>query len=120
MLPSLRQHCFGEVPSEAVGSKREASRAAAHPFSPFWRWTRAFASWLFANRPDHEWNRPLVGDPYQLSPIGFGLVFQILAASPNVPRVLDLTAFSCNQLAPRVPLSPAKIRRCRRAFRGAW
>ena len=29
----------------------------------------------------------LVGDPYQLPPIGFGLVFQVLAASPNVPRV---------------------------------
>jgi exodeoxyribonuclease V alpha subunit len=29
----------------------------------------------------------LVGDPYQLPPIGFGLVFQILANSPNVPRV---------------------------------
>jgi exodeoxyribonuclease V alpha subunit len=29
----------------------------------------------------------LVGDPYQLPPIGFGLVFQVLVASPNVPRV---------------------------------
>jgi exodeoxyribonuclease V alpha subunit len=29
----------------------------------------------------------LVGDPYQLPPIGFGLVFQILATSPNIPRV---------------------------------
>jgi exodeoxyribonuclease V alpha subunit len=29
----------------------------------------------------------LVGDPYQLPPIGFGLVFQVLAASPNVPKV---------------------------------
>jgi exodeoxyribonuclease V alpha subunit len=29
----------------------------------------------------------LVGDPYQLPPIGFGLVFQVLATSPNVPRV---------------------------------
>jgi exodeoxyribonuclease V alpha subunit len=29
----------------------------------------------------------LVGDPYQPPPIGFGLVFQVLAASPNVPRV---------------------------------
>jgi exodeoxyribonuclease V alpha subunit len=29
----------------------------------------------------------LVGDPYQLPPIGFGLVFQILTSSPNVPRV---------------------------------
>jgi len=29
----------------------------------------------------------LVGDPYQLPPIGFGLVFQVLAASPNIPRV---------------------------------
>jgi exodeoxyribonuclease V alpha subunit len=28
----------------------------------------------------------LVGDPYQLPPIGFGLVFQVLAASPNIPR----------------------------------
>jgi exodeoxyribonuclease V alpha subunit len=27
-----------------------------------------------------------VGDPYQLPPIGFGLVFHILARSPNVPR----------------------------------
>ena len=29
----------------------------------------------------------LVGDPYQLPPIGFGLIFHVLAASPNVPRV---------------------------------
>jgi exodeoxyribonuclease V alpha subunit len=29
----------------------------------------------------------LVGDPYQLPPIGFGLIFQVLAASPNTPRV---------------------------------
>jgi exodeoxyribonuclease V alpha subunit len=29
----------------------------------------------------------LVGDPYQLPPIGFGLVFQVLATSPNIPRV---------------------------------
>jgi exodeoxyribonuclease V alpha subunit len=29
----------------------------------------------------------LVGDPYQLPPIGFGLVFQVLAASSNIPRV---------------------------------
>jgi exodeoxyribonuclease V alpha subunit len=29
----------------------------------------------------------LVGDPYQLPPIGFGLVFSILATSPNTPRV---------------------------------
>ena len=29
----------------------------------------------------------LVGDPYQLPPIGFGLVFHVLAASPSVPRV---------------------------------
>ena len=29
----------------------------------------------------------LVGDPYQLPPIGFGLIFQVLAASPKIPRV---------------------------------
>jgi exodeoxyribonuclease V alpha subunit len=29
----------------------------------------------------------LVGDPYQLPPIGFGLVFNVLVSSPNVPRV---------------------------------
>ena len=29
----------------------------------------------------------LVGDPYQLPPIGFGLIFHVLAASPSVPRV---------------------------------
>lgn len=29
----------------------------------------------------------LVGDPYQLPPISFGLVFHILAASQNIPRV---------------------------------
>jgi exodeoxyribonuclease V alpha subunit len=29
----------------------------------------------------------LVGDPYQLPPIGFGLVFQVLAGSPSIPRV---------------------------------
>ncbi len=29
----------------------------------------------------------LVGDPYQLPPIGFGLVFQVLVASPNIPKI---------------------------------
>jgi exodeoxyribonuclease V alpha subunit len=29
----------------------------------------------------------LVGDLYQLPPIGFGLVFQVLASNPNIPRV---------------------------------
>jgi exodeoxyribonuclease V alpha subunit len=29
----------------------------------------------------------LVGDPYQLPPIGFGLIFHVLAVSPSVPRV---------------------------------
>ena len=29
----------------------------------------------------------LVGDPYQLPPIGFGLVFHVLAASPHIPKV---------------------------------
>jgi len=29
----------------------------------------------------------LVGDPYQLPPIGFGLVFHVLAASRTVPRI---------------------------------
>jgi exodeoxyribonuclease V alpha subunit len=29
----------------------------------------------------------LVGDPYQLPPIGFGLVFQVLAPSPRIPKV---------------------------------
>jgi exodeoxyribonuclease V alpha subunit len=29
----------------------------------------------------------LVGDPYQLPPIGFGLVFQVLAASLKIPRI---------------------------------
>jgi exodeoxyribonuclease V alpha subunit len=29
----------------------------------------------------------MVGDPCQLPPIGFGLIFQVLAASPNIPRV---------------------------------
>lgn len=29
----------------------------------------------------------LVGDPYQLPPIGFGLIFHVLARSPNVPNV---------------------------------
>ena len=29
----------------------------------------------------------LVGDPYQLPPIGFRLVFQVLAASPNIPKI---------------------------------
>ena len=28
----------------------------------------------------------LVGDPYQLPPIGFGLVFHVLADSPNIPE----------------------------------
>ena len=30
----------------------------------------------------------LVGDPYQLPPIGFGLVFQVLAASLPIPKVV--------------------------------
>jgi exodeoxyribonuclease V alpha subunit len=29
----------------------------------------------------------LVGDPYQLPPIGFGLVFQVLVARPHIPKV---------------------------------
>ncbi|MGA2077303.1 MAG: AAA family ATPase [Terriglobia bacterium] len=29
----------------------------------------------------------LVGDPYQLPPIGFGLVFPVLATSPSIPKV---------------------------------
>ncbi len=29
----------------------------------------------------------LVGDPYQLPPIGFGLVFQVLIASPSIPKI---------------------------------
>ena len=36
LLPALRQHCFGEVLSEAVGSKREVGRVAAHRINLSW------------------------------------------------------------------------------------
>jgi exodeoxyribonuclease V alpha subunit len=51
----------------------------------------------------------LVGDPYQLPPIGFGLVFQILAVSPNVPRV-ELTQVHRQAESTGIPQTAFEIR----------
>jgi exodeoxyribonuclease V alpha subunit len=68
----------------------------------------------------------LVGDPYQLPPIGFGLVFQVLAVSPNVPKVelveVHRQARSsgipqiAREIRPRYCAVPVSVRRavCRR------
>ncbi|MBK3735255.1 AAA family ATPase [Azospirillum brasilense] len=51
----------------------------------------------------------LVGDPYQLPPIGFGLFFHIIAASPNVPRV-ELTRIHRQTEDTGIPTTAAAIR----------
>lgn len=51
----------------------------------------------------------LVGDPYQLPPIGFGLFFHILAGSPAVPRV-ELTRVHRQAEATGIPAVAAAIR----------
>jgi exodeoxyribonuclease V alpha subunit len=51
----------------------------------------------------------LVGDPYQLPPIGFGLVFQILAASPHIPKVELVEVHRQTQLT-GIPLIASDIR----------
>jgi exodeoxyribonuclease V alpha subunit len=51
----------------------------------------------------------LVGDPYQLPPIGFGLVFQVLAASPNIPRV-ELTEVHRQTRSSGIPQIASEIR----------
>jgi exodeoxyribonuclease V alpha subunit len=51
-----------------------------------------------------------VGDPYQLPPIGFGLVFHVLAASQSVPRV-ELTQIHRQAQSSGVPQIAYDIRR---------
>lgn len=50
-----------------------------------------------------------VGDPYQLPPIGFGLVFQILVASSKVPRV-ELTKVHRQAQSTGIPQIAFEIR----------
>ncbi len=52
----------------------------------------------------------LVGDPYQLPPIGFGLVFQVLAASPGIPRV-ELVEIHRQAQSSGIPRIADEIRR---------
>lgn len=52
----------------------------------------------------------LVGDPYQLAPIGFGLVFHVLAQSPRVPQV-ELTIVQRQAAASGIPQIAWQIRR---------
>jgi exodeoxyribonuclease V alpha subunit len=51
----------------------------------------------------------LVGDPYQLPPIGFGIVFQVLAASPNIPKV-ELVEVHRQARSSRIPQIAHEIR----------
>ncbi len=51
----------------------------------------------------------LVGDPYQLPPIGFGLVFQVLAASPHIPKV-DLVEVHRQAQSSGIPQIAREIR----------
>jgi exodeoxyribonuclease V alpha subunit len=51
----------------------------------------------------------LVGDPYQLPPIGFGLVFHILALSQTVPRV-ELAEVQRQGQASGIPQSAHQVR----------
>jgi hypothetical protein len=50
-----------------------------------------------------------VGDPYQLPPIGFGLVFQVLAASPHIPKV-DLVEVHRQAQSSGIPQAAREIR----------
>jgi exodeoxyribonuclease V alpha subunit len=52
----------------------------------------------------------LVGDPYQLPPIGFGLVFQALATCPNIPRV-ELVEVHRQTRSSGIPQIAREIRR---------
>jgi exodeoxyribonuclease V alpha subunit len=52
----------------------------------------------------------LVGDPYQLPPIGFGLVFQVLAGSPMIPRV-ELVEVHRQARSSGIPQIACEIRR---------
>ena len=52
----------------------------------------------------------LVGDPYQLPPIGFGLVFHVLANSPQVPRV-ELTRIHRQAQSTGIPQIACDLRR---------
>ena len=52
----------------------------------------------------------LVGDPYQLPPIGFGLVFHILAASQSIPRV-ELVEVHRQTQSSGIPQAAHQIRR---------
>jgi exodeoxyribonuclease V alpha subunit len=51
----------------------------------------------------------LVGDPYQLPPIGFGLVFQVLAASPHIPK-MDLVEVHRQAQSTGIPQVACDIR----------
>jgi len=51
----------------------------------------------------------LVGDPYQLPPIGFGLVFHVLAVSPNIPKV-ELVEVHRQAQSSGIPQSALEIR----------
>lgn len=51
----------------------------------------------------------LIGDPYQLPPIGFGLTFQILATSSRVPRV-ELVEVHRQALSTGIPQIAHQIR----------
>jgi exodeoxyribonuclease V alpha subunit len=46
----------------------------------------------------------LVGDPYQLPPVGFGLVFPVLAGSPNIPKVelVEVHRQACSSGIPQI------------------
>jgi len=52
----------------------------------------------------------LVGDPYQLPPIGFGLLFHILAASRSIPRV-ELVEVHRQAQSSGIPQVAEQIRR---------
>jgi exodeoxyribonuclease V alpha subunit len=51
----------------------------------------------------------LVGDPYQLPPIGFGLLFQVLAASQKIPKI-ELTEVHRQARSSGIPQTASEIR----------
>jgi exodeoxyribonuclease V alpha subunit len=51
----------------------------------------------------------LVGDPYQLPPIGFGLVFQVLAASQKIPRI-ELVEVHRQARSSGIPQTASEVR----------
>ena len=52
----------------------------------------------------------LVGDPHQLPPIGFGLIFQVLCSAPSVPRT-ELTQVFRQSEATGIPQVALSLRR---------